>query len=192
MNDFHYARVAKISYLLNTARTDGESITLGMVVQLPAVIGAELLALVCRPRLSDAEHARMDWIGQQTLADPARFFMREIDEARKVGVADLFAHLSQKFAWSIHVAPAVEIPISDDLTRDLHQAFPKFGSADDARAARPRGKRQQSRMVEVRPPNPAAAALARLAGPDFLAGDMIAVLPPPWTTGDGFSASLPQ
>jgi hypothetical protein len=44
----------------------------------------------------------------------------------------------------------------------------------------------------VRPPNPAAAALARLAGPDFLAGDMIAVLPPPWTTGDGFSASLPQ
>jgi hypothetical protein len=186
MNSLQCAKVAKICYRLDVGRTDGESITLGVVALLHAADGAEVPAVVCRGKLGDAEHAKMDWIAQQMLLDPARFFMQEIVDARKAGVADLFAHLSQKFAWSIYVAPPNEVLVPNQLVHDLCEVFGKLASDDDAQARR-RG--QESRIVAVRPSDPAAAALASIAGPEFPSADLVALLPPSWMIGDPLSAS---
>jgi hypothetical protein len=116
--------------------------------------------------------------------------MREIDAARKAAVPDLFAHLSQKFAWSIYVAPAADVPIPDELLQDLRQALEKLAAAGDAAAAQPRRNSRQSWGIEVRPPNPAAAVLARITGPEFPCGDLVAWLPPAWMVGNSSPESL--
>ena len=192
MNDLQYAKVAKISYLLDVGRTDGGSITLGTVGAVRAASGAELLVVVCRAKLDDAEHVRMDWITRDIVADPAKFFMREIVAATKAKVPDLFAHLSQKFAWSLHVAPATEVPISPELAQDLRQAFGQLVSDHHTQAAQPGRRRRLSKIIELRPPNPAATALARITGPEFLSGNLVALLPPAWMISEAFPESLTQ
>jgi hypothetical protein len=184
MDKLQYAKVARISYLLDVGRINGESITLGMIVLLHPVDRAQRLVLLCRARLDEQEHARMDWIAQQMLADPARFFANEIDAARNAGVPDLFTHLAQTFAWSIYVAPAAYVPIPSELVQDLSQALDML-AADAVRTAPP-----PREIIEVRPPDSAAAALARITGPEFPSGELIALLPPAWMIGDAVAGPI--
>jgi hypothetical protein len=178
MPGLHYAKVAKISYLLDAGRCDGESIMLGVIALFHAADRPALLVLLCRARLDPEEQARLDPIAQRILAEPARFFAHELDAAGKARVPDLFAHLAQTFPWSIHVAPATYMPIPAAMVQDLLQALDLLDAASKRQEQARRG------IIEVRPPDSAAAALARITDPEFPSGEMVALLPPAWMIGD--------
>jgi hypothetical protein len=90
-------------------------------------------------------------------------------------------HLARTFAWSIYVAPATCVPIPGEMVQDLLHALDML-AAEAARNAPPRRG-----IIEVRPSDSAAAALARIAGPEFPSGELVALLPPAWMIGDAIA-----
>lgn len=179
MHRSHTAKLAKISYRLRLGRTDSESISLGALVHFYLTPEAEILVIICLAKLEDAQRAELGMVAQRRLAAPAEFFNAEIDTAIKAKVPDLFAHLAEKFRWSLEVAHPVEVAMPEGFVVVLKRAFTNLRRKEAAatRKALLPGLVYDDIKV-VRPAKPAAAALARIAGPEFSSDSLVAVVPP--------------
>jgi hypothetical protein len=179
------ATSANIFYRLDTGRTDGKLIRLGMLLLLPGgnVLPkgmAAALILLARTRLKPDEVELIDPVARVLLSNPAEFFRAEIDSAPKHDGDDVFRYMSQKFSWSIYVAPPapIQIPgaiceIFRDALAGAHQTTPN--------PPRVRSKPINRRKGLVARATPNLDVLADLAGPDLRDELAFPSLPPAWT-----------
>lgn len=167
------ATIAKISYRLNVGRSDAETLPIGSIA-LFAHEGNHLFVLLARSKMEPSELKKMDWIAQQTLADPPVLFRREIDEALSQG-GDPFELLADKFAWSIYVSPPAEVPIPAEMMGELRSTLTALMAA---------GKRKIS--IETPTARQAKTAkrtlnvMQKIAGPEFPSDGVEAVTMPAW------------